>query len=47
MNDLRQEISKWPFDPHNSEQNALSGIKRLIEMNSSHPIQEGISLVHY
>ena len=45
--DLRQEIIKWPFDPSNSEENALVGIKRLIEMNSSHPITEGISLVHF
>ena len=47
IQDLRREIVKWPFNPMDSEENALNGIQRLIKLNSSHPITEGVSLVHF
>ena len=47
VNMLMQEIKQWPFDPSEPESNALYGIKQIMKLKRSHPINEGISLVYF
>ena len=47
MDILRREYNFWPFEKYASEKNALNGINRLMQINSSHPIKEGISLIYF
>ena len=47
MSDLRQEIERWKFVKCQCETNSLRGIRHLIELNSSHPIREGASLIYF
>ena len=47
MTMLRQEINGWQFKKSLCEANALNGIKQLMQLNSSHPIQEVTSLIYF
>ena len=47
INALMQEVDCWEYDIGFCEQNALNGIKRIAQMNTSHPISDGISLIYF
>ena len=47
MRKLRKECNCWKFHKFASEKNALNGIGRLMQINSSHPIKEGLFLIYF
>ena len=47
MRSMMKEINSWNFTGYLYEMDALYGIKRLMQINSSHPIKEGTSLVYF
>ena len=50
MRQFRREYNHWSFakfDKFASDRNALHGIDRLIKINSSQPINEGIFLIYF
>ena len=47
MMSMMKEINSWNFTGYLYEMDALYGIKRLMQINSSQPIKEGISLVYF
>ena len=44
---LEKEVCRWSFQKHLPEENAFNGIKRIMHLNSTHPIKEGISLIYF
>ena len=47
MCELLHEINAWNYDNNCCDLMAINGIKMLTELNSSHPIKEGIALIHF
>ena len=47
MAELRKEINTWQYKECMCETSTLSGINRLIHLNSSHPIRAGISAIYF
>ena len=47
MRHLKAEINEWEFLDGYCELSALRGIERLLNLNLSHPVKEGLSLVYF
>ena len=45
--EMREAVHCWEYEHLRCEKNSLNGIRQILAMNSSHPIQEGISLVYF
>ena len=47
MRDVMAEIDEWNFLDGYCELSALRGIKKLVDLNLSHPVKEGLSMVYF
>ena len=47
LSEIRREVNSWKYRESACEPTTLKGIKRLIRLNSSHPIIDGTSLVYF
>ena len=47
IQELMEDIADWEFESGFCEQNALNGIRRISQIQTSHPIKEGISLIYF
>ena len=47
LSKLRQEIHRWVYLKCRCESIALHGIQKLMQLNSTHPIKDGVSLIYF
>ena len=47
IHELAKDIACWRYKELCCEENSLYGIKRIKQLNTSHPIKDGISLIYF